>query len=145
MYETIRAREKIMFRVLDFCTCTPLTRVHRSSACVTRLVEGDQRRAAGRRSIDCLAGQPLRTSVLQIACGDVVEDGHPREVVEGLALRHAMALTTDHDGELAFEVEIGGHLRAVDALLRADEAARELGEDVGMIGELATRLSTWSE
>ena len=64
--------------VLADCLTSPSTSQERSKFGLQRRVIGDQPRANWRRSLKCLALEPLRTTVLPVAATDIVDHGVPR-------------------------------------------------------------------
>jgi len=102
---------------------------------VADLVERDEFRPPGGRSVDRLAREPLGAAILQVSGGDVVQHGKTCNIVERILGCDASSMPPDDDCEFAFEVEVLRQPRAGDLVFGADHRCRELREDVGVLGQ----------
>src|SRR5436190_746038 len=94
------------------------------------LVERDQLGPERAEARDVLAGPEARArlhlALLRIAVGEVVEDRHPGDVVEGLGLLDAERAPADHEHQLGLVVEADDALGPDDLGAVADQARVEL-------------------
>ena len=71
------------------------------------LVGGDDDGSGGGEAVERLAARPLRLAELDVACGDVVDDGVAPHVVERIARVHSARGPADDHAELGLVVDLG--------------------------------------
>ena len=100
---------KIMSSVFQSCIISPLRiGLDFERVGIGNLVLRDQRRAERAERVERLAAAPLAAAkvLLPVAGADVVAAGVAQHVVEGVLLRGVLARLADHDGQLAFVVDL---------------------------------------
>ena len=99
--------EKIRSEVEASCIRSPFrSRANEIASWGAGLVGGDQRRAAGRRAVEDLAGHPLRRRELEVAGGEVVEQHVAGDRVERLGRVDLLAAAPDDEGDLGLVVDL---------------------------------------
>src|ERR1700710_721902 len=87
---------------------------------IAHLIGGDEPGAGGPEGIGALALVPgAATLDLPLALRDVIDDAEARDVLQGLGLRHMLALAADDDAEFDFPIRFHGILGDDDLVIRA--------------------------
>mmetsp|Transcript_19834 Transcript_19834/g.43376 ORF Transcript_19834/g.43376 Transcript_19834/m.43376 type:complete len:267 (+) Transcript_19834:161-961(+) len=91
-------------------------------------------RAHGAEGVHALSQKPLLVLLLQVPCGDIVQNGVPEDVVHCVLARDTRpSLANDHR-QLALIVQLVAHpLRILDAVLVANHRSGRLRENDGML------------
>src|SRR5499425_2146937 len=101
---------------------------------IGQFVGRHQHGAHGAESVEGLALEPLGMPLLQIARGDVVDDGVAEDVLEGVGAADVVAARPNDRGQLHFVVELARHRVVHHVVPGANHRRARLGEVHGMFG-----------
>ena len=93
------------------------------------LVGRHERRPAGRRAVEDLAGHPLRGRALEVAGGEVVQQRVAGDVVQGGGLGDILRPAPDHERHLGLVVDLVAGRRQRHGRAGSGEGVAELGEE----------------
>ena len=115
----------------------PVDAAHDAPVVRIQLICGDDPRAEPTLPVQNLSLQVLSAvSPLQIAGGDVIQDGVSEDMAEGVPLWDVLAPRADDNGDFGFPVHLLRHGRVHgDGIVRSDNGGRRLGEEVRVGGK----------
>src|SRR5262245_3934396 len=101
---------------------------------VGQFVGRHQHGAHGAEGVEGFALEPLGVPLLQVARGDVVDDGVAEDVLEGVGAADVVSARPDDRGQFHLVVELARHRVVHHVVAGADHRRAWLGEVHGMLG-----------
>src|SRR5262249_37282268 len=108
--------------------------------CITQCVACHQVRAHRYEGVERLRPQPLTIGELQVARGDIIDDGVAGNIIERTADRNLSSTAADDNAQLGFVVHLPAHRRYDDRVVGAGDRIGIHSEEKRLFWHLAVDL-----